>query len=418
MWFELFVALRYLRAKRKQTAISVISIISVIGIAAGVMALIVALALTTGFKEEFQSKLLGATSHINVQREDGGGIANYRELVEKVKKVSRVLGAAPAIYDQVFLSGPAGSQGAHVKGMDPRSEKNVSDILRYIVSGNPYDLARTSDVSENRGFQPEGIVLGSELAKNLGVSLGDVVTAISSKGPLSPLGMSPRFKKFKVVAILQSGLWDQDANWAYVSIPAAQKLASLPADQVTVIECKVDDIYDVKKIGTQIKSYLKGMGFTTSDWVDIYKPLFSALKFEKLMMFVTIGLIVLVAASNVIIILTMMVLEKQKDIAILSAMGATEKTITLVFVIQGLLVGLIGTGLGSVIGYAGCRILDRYHLIQLPPEVYSIAYVPFRVGLSDFSLIVLFSILVSFLATIYPARNAARINPVDVLRYE
>ncbi len=418
MKFELFVALRYLRAKRKQTTVSVISAISVMGVAAGVMALVIALALSTGFKEDVQSKIIGATSAINLLRIDATPIENYGELLKRIGNIEDVTGGAPAILNHVFVVSPFRNQGATLKGVHPDREREVSDFFSRLITENPGVLEGQESSFEGSSSPPlEKIIIGKEMARALGVHTGDTLKVFYPMGRLSPLGMTPSQKTLRVSAIFESGLWDIDANWAYVHIDTARRLFSFPDHSASFLQFRTEDLEGVEMIADSIRA-LAGSGFTTTTWIELNKPLFSALKLEKILLFLTIGLIVFVASLNIVTTLIMMVLEKQGDIAILSAMGATSKTIQLVFMLQGLIIGLTGTIIGGVLGIGVSWILDSYELIRLEAEVYSIPYIPFHIRIWDTVLVSLTALLISFLATIYPARKAAELDPVEVLRYE
>ncbi len=418
MKFELFIALRYLRARRKQTMVSVISAISALGIAAGVMALVIALALSTGFKEDVQRKIIGATSAINLLRIDSTPLLNYGELLNRIGNIPHVTASAPAILNQVFIASAIRNQGATLKGISPAREREVSDFLSQIIAGNPRALDEQELSVQGKDPVPlESVIIGNEMARALGVHVGETLKIFFPMGRLTPLGMTASQKTLRVAAIFESGLWDIDANWAYVHIDSARRLFSFPRDSASFLQFKTDDVEGVQAIADRIRAKA-GPGFTTTTWIELNKPLFSALKLEKILLFLTIGLIVFVASLNIVTTLIMMVLEKQGDIAILTAMGATAKTIQLVFMLQGLIIGLTGTIAGGVLGIGASWILDTYKLIQLEAEVYSIPYVPFHVRIWDASIISATALLISFLATIYPARKAAKLDPVEVLRYE
>ena len=421
MKFEAFIALRYLRAKRKQTMVSVISVISILGIAAGVMALVIALAFSTGFKEDVQGKILGATSAINLLRIDRTPMPKYEEVLRRVNGVPHVTGSAPAIFNQVVVASASHNQGAALKGINPAWESQVSDFLSHVVEGDPHALdnryAAAESSAEHMPPPLDKIIIGKEMSRAMGVRIGDTLKVLYLMGKLTPMGMTASEKTFRVAAIFESGLWDIDANWAYVHIDAARRLFSYPERSTLVLQFKIDDLENAEAIAANIRARA-GDGFVTTTWIELNKPLFSALKLEKLVLFLTIGLIVFVASLNIVTTLIMMVLEKQRDIAILTAMVATEKTIQRVFMLQGLIIGLIGTAIGDVLGISISWILNTYKLLKLEAEIYSIPYVPFHVRGWDAVLISVTALVISYLATIYPARSAAKLDPVEALRYE
>ena len=421
MKFEAFIALRYLRAKRKQTMVSVISVISIVGIAAGVMALVIALAFSTGFKEDVQGKILGATSAINLLRIDRTPMPKFEEVLRKVSSIPHVTGSAPAIFNQVFIASASHNQGAALKGINPAWESQVSDFLSHVVEGDRHALdtryAGSESFAENIPPPLDKIIIGKEMSRAIGARVGDTLKVLYPMGRLTPMGMTASQMTFRVAAIFESGLWDIDANWTYVHIDAARRLFSYPEGSALVLQFKIDDLENAEAIAEDIRARA-GNGYITTTWIELNKPLFSALKLEKLVLFLTIGLIVFVASLNIVTTLIMMVLEKQRDIAILTAMGATEKTIQRVFMLQGLIIGLIGTVIGDILGIGISWILDTYKLLKLEAEIYSIPYVPFHVRGWDAVLISVTALVISYLATIYPARSAAKLDPVEALRYE
>lgn len=409
MNFELFIAGRYLRARRKEAVISVITAISVLGVAAGVMALVISLAINNGFRNTLQRNLLGATAHVNVmEKEPGPGIANWRELIMRFQKIPHVIAAAPVLYGQVFLSGPQSGKGAVLKGIDAASETRIGDTLLHLKRGS---LDRLRD----DGPYP-GIILGSKLAQDTGMLLNGIVMVISPQGNLTPFGPRPGERRFRVVGIFESGFYDFDDNWAYGSLSAVQKILSV-RDVVNSIELKVDDLYLAPAIAKEAEK-IAGPLFGATNWQEQNRQLLNALRMERAVTAVTIGLIEMIAALNILITLVMMVMEKYRDIAVLMSMGARRSQIRRIFVAQGLLIGFVGTVIGLTLGYTLCYFADRYRWIRLDEQVYALSFVPFEPRAWDGLWVAGAAILISFLATIYPARNATRILPAEVLRYE
>jgi lipoprotein-releasing system permease protein len=458
MRFELFVATRYLRAKRRQAFIGVITAISILGVAAGVASLIVALAINNGFRQDLQQRLLGSTSHVSLLRVQSDGIKDWPALLDRLSKRPHVVAAAPAIYEQVLISRGPRARGAVLKGMIPSYERRVSDLLSTVRIGSAADLedmgssansgssaASTADrnglrnsnstatgadrsvratpdtadsmanVQERVAAMPP-IILGKDMADELGASVGSVVLVTSPQGELTPFGMVPKYSRFRVVGIFNSGFFDYDTSWAFTRLSDAQRLFGL-GDLISVIQFKVDDIYQADSIAKQLEQ-AAGSGFMATSWMEQNRALFRALRLERLVTFITIGLIVFVAALNILISLTMMVMEKTKDIAVLLSMGTRKVQIRRLFVAQGVLIGLIGTAIGLVVGFALSWAGARYHLISLAPEVYSIDYVPFAPRVIDGVLVALVAVGISFVATVYPSWSAARILPAEALRYE
>jgi lipoprotein-releasing system permease protein len=427
--FELFIATRYLRAKRRQAVIGVVTGISIAGVAAGVASLIVALAINNGFSQDLQTRLLGSTSHVNLLRIQADGIRNWRPVLDRLVTMPHVKAGAPAIYDQVLISRGSHARGAQLKGVIPDYERRVSDLLQTVkvgsvdplnpapespppTSSSPDDLATVK--SRIAAMPP--IILGKDMADALGATVGSIVLVTSPQGDLTPFGLVPKYERFKVVGVFDSGFYDYDATWAFTRLDAAQKLFAL-GDIVSVLEFKVDDIYKAGEIGDELQQ-AAGPGYMATNWMEQNKALFRALRLEKVVTFITIGLIVFVAALNILISLIMMVMEKTKDIAVLRSMGARKRQVRTIFMAQGLLVGLIGTAIGLVLGYVISYLGGRYHFISLSAEVYSIDYVPFAPRLVDGAVVALVSIGVSLIATIYPSISAARIYPAEALRYE
>jgi lipoprotein-releasing system permease protein len=424
--FELFIAARYLRAKRRQAVIGVVTVISIIGVAAGVASLIIALAINNGFRQDLQQQLLGSTAHIGLERAQADGIRQWRPLLDKVQHQPHVVAAAPALYEQVLVSRGARAQGLELKGVVPRYESRVSELLASVKVGSAQPL-RASDAFVKGEITPQiapneassaypPIVLGEDLADNLGATVGSVVLVTSPQGELTPYGLVPKYKRFRVAGLFKSGFYDYDSSWGLIRLEDAQTLFGL-GDVISVIEVKVDDIYKAPQIGTEIEN-VAGPGFMTTNWEEQHHSLFRALKTEGVVTFITISLIVFVAALNILISLTMMVMEKTKDIAVLMSMGTRKSQIRRIFTYQGLLIGIVGTAIGLVVGYVLSYLGGHYHWIHLSAEVYSIDYVPFAPKAVHGVIVAATAIAVSLLATVYPSWSAARILPAEALRYE
>ncbi len=405
MKFEILVAIRYLKAKRKQAVISLITLISIVGVAAGVAALIIALAINAGFRDDLQKRLLGAQAHVSILRKNrAGGITDYINLTRQIEQMPGVAFAAPAVYQKALIYSANQANGIIVKGIIPEMEKPLSALSTNMVDGSLKD------------FGEDSVILGKELSKALGAVHGDRVKIVSIETSLTPLGAVPRNRSFRVSGLFESGLYDLDSTWAYVPLSAAQRLFGL-GDVVSTIEVRVNDIYQAKAIGKEIIDRIGG-DFDFTDWMTMNQSIFQALRLERLVTMITIGLIVWVAALNIVATLIMMVLEKTRDIAILMSMGATKDNIRRIFILQGVIIGAVGTTLGVVIGQTVCRIADKYHLISLAPDVYSIAYVPFKAAALDSAIVAVLAIVISFIATLYPSAAASRLQPVEALRYE
>jgi lipoprotein-releasing system permease protein len=458
MRFEFFIASRYLRAKRKQAVIGVITVISIAGVTAGVASLVIALAINNGFRQDLQDRLLGSTSHVNLMRTMGDGIRDWRPLMERLQKQPHVVATAPIIYAQVLISLGGRAQGAVLKGIVPKDERRVSDLLDSVKKGSAEELeepeaasiaervadqtsgspdqknskskaagegARSTPEQENpdllgavqkrRAAMPP-ILLGKDMADQLGAKVGSIVLVTSPQGELTPFGMVPKYSRFRVAGIFDSGFYDYDLSWSFVRLSDAQRLFAL-GDVIQILEFKVDNIYQAAEIGRQLED-AAGAGFQTTNWMAQQKALFSALKTEKLVTFITVGLIVFVAALNILISLIMMVMEKTRDIAVLMSMGTRKAQVREIFIAQGALIGVVGTVIGLVLGYALSWTGGHYHLFSLSPEVYSIDYVPFAPRALDGIWVAVTAIGTSLVATIYPSWSAAKILPAEALRYE
>jgi lipoprotein-releasing system permease protein len=407
--FELFVAFRYLLARRRQAFISLISFVSILGVAVGVLALVVALALMNGLQGEVRSRIVGSAAHVYVWKMVEGGIDDYAAEAAKLRAVPHVIGAAPAILDKGMLTTEHDQAFVEVKGIDPALEPQVTEIAGAIESGSLKDL----DTSTEEGLA--GIAIGHDLSTQLGTYVGDTVTLLTPQGTLSPLGVMPRTRRLKVVAIFRLGLFEFDSAYGFVSLATAKRIFA--KDTIDFIQLKVDDIYRAPEIAQQVPEQL-GKEYLTQDWAEMNRSLFSALSLEKMAISITIGLIVMVAALNIIASLVLLVMEKSRDIAILKTMGASARSIMTIFMLQGLIIGTVGTVVGAAGGYVVSWVLDRYKLIQVPMDVYQVSHVPFVVLPLDFTVVIVAAIVICFCATIYPSRQAARLDPVQALRYQ
>lgn len=404
--FELHIAVRYLLAKRKQAFISVISAFTTIGVMVGVMAVIIALAIMTGLQQELRDRILGSTPHVYVWKL--GGIIDERAESDKLRQLPHVTGAAPAILGQGLVSASQETVPIQVKGIDPDLEPQVTDVKRAMLSG---DL----DGLRNGHGGLDGIVLGKDLAAKLRVEVGDEVSLLTAQGTLSPMGMMPRPRRMRVVGTFSLGLLEADSTFGYVSIETAKRL--FDKDQVDHIQLRLDDVIAAPRISEVIEEKL-GKDYLKQDWTEMNRSLFSALTLEKIAMSLAIGLIVGVAALNIVTSLVLLVIEKNRDIAILKTMGASAKSVTAIFVLQGLFIGLVGTAVGAVAGLLVCYVFDHYRLISMPMDVYQVSHLPFKVLPLDFAFVVIAAVVVCLLATIYPSRRAAHLDPAEALRYE
>jgi lipoprotein-releasing system permease protein len=418
MRYEWFIGLRYLKAKRKQTFISIITVISIAGVMVGVMALIVVLAVMSGFEKTLKEKILGTQAHLHLLKATQEGMDQYQEVTKRVEETKGVVSAAPFIISQVMLSSESNVFGVVLTGIDPDRVGRVTDLANNLKAG------RLEDLKGGKEGDPPGIILGVELAKHLSVSLNDSIQVISPLGTVTPMGMMPKMKRFRVKGIFYSGMYEFDNTMAYVSLESAQKFFSM-GDRVTGIEIKTNDIYKVKEIGREIRRKL-GFPFWTKDWMEMNHNLFSALRLEKIAMFIILVLIVLVAAFNIISTLIMVVMEKNKDIAILKSMGASSRSILKIFTIEGGVIGVVGTILGTILGLAAAFNLEKitdfveslFGFKILSSDVYYIDKLPSQVNPLDVILIVLTAVLISLLATLYPSWRASKLDPAEALRYE
>ncbi|MHB8053855.1 MAG: ABC transporter permease [Candidatus Aminicenantales bacterium] len=407
MGYERFIAKRYLTARRKQAFISVITVISTAGITIGVAALIIAVALITGFQRDVQTKILGATSHLMVSEMMGEGLSDYETVAAKIRPLPGVISVSPVAYGMVLFQGPAKSQGAMLKGMDLVQEAKQQPWLRALESGA---------IPEKKNGPREGILLGRDLAFSIGAGVGDIVTVVTASSRVGPLGMVPRIKPFQVTGIFRTGLYEFDSTTALADLSAAQKFLGL-GNRVSYLQVMIRDIFAADRYKSELKRVLSPLTYVTT-WTELNQSLFSALKLEKNIIFLTITLIVIVAALNIIATLILMVMEKTRDIGILMALGATPAEIRKIFFLQGAMIGIVGTALGTALGLLWCLAANTFKLIRVPVDIYQIPYVPFRIAILDLLLIIGVSLSISFLSTLFPSHRAAKINPVTALKYE
>ena len=421
--YEIFVGLRYLRAKRRNRTISLNTVVSIAGITLGVAALIGTVGIMTGFKEDIQAKILGTTAHIIVQDRMKDGISEYDPVTKQVATVPGVVAATPFVLKQVLLTTQTAVQGIVIRGIDPQREGTVTELAKNLSTGQLADLSRPVKVKQPPADNPTGpavetekpgIILGKELAMRLGVFVGDTVNVVSPVGPISAIGMVPKIRTFALIALFQSGMYEYDSSLAYIDLAEAQKFFNM-GQTVTGIEIKVTDVFRAAETARSVEQSL-GFAYGARDWMQMNRNLFSALKLEKTMMFLLLVLITIVASFNIVSTLTMIVTEKQKEIAILKAMGATRKSIRRIFMLNGLIIGLSGTAIGIPLGYAFLWLIQTFWTFD--PTVYYISRIPVHVQALDVLLVAGSAIVISFAATVYPSLQAAKLEPVAALRYE
>ncbi|MEW6053595.1 MAG: lipoprotein-releasing ABC transporter permease subunit [Nitrospirota bacterium] len=405
--YHFFVALRYLKSKKKHKGISVNTLISIGGVAVGVMALLVVLSVMSGFHEDLQKKILGVNAHMVIMNYRGT-LPAYQQVTEQLKDETEILSAAPFVMGQVMVSYGKKAHGVFLRGVDPEKEKKTTEIGRFMREGSIEGLAA--------GGKVPGIIIGRELAGSIGAFRGDTISILSPIGKIGPLGMLPKIRQFRVVGIFEVGMFEYDSNLVLTDLKAAQEFFDMK-DEVTGIQLKLADIYNASEVRERIQNKL-GFPLYAKDWMQMNRNLFSALKLEKFAMFVILVLIILVASFNIVSTLIMNVIEKKREIAILKAMGATDRGVMTIFMLQGMLIGLVGTVIGVSGGYLLCYVLNSYEIIKLPADVYYLSHLPVKTKLFDFITVSLSAVIISFLATLYPAWQAARMNPVEPLRYE
>lgn len=409
MGYEFFIALRYLRARRRQTAVSVITGIAVAGLALGVAALIVAQAMVTGFRSGLQERILQGTAHLNLLHDDNSEIDDYQNLTTRMREVPGIRAAAATIYAPVLIDAGGDQEQAVIKGVDLEAPPEASEIFSTVIEGDPQNLDQAGDAP--------GVLLGRELARILGVGVGNRITIVSAQRRLTPLGLQsrPRYTELKVAGIFASGLYDYDASWAYVALRTAQEMTGRSG--ANVIQMKVTNLDEVEKYAVQVRE-VAGEGYTTTTWQELNRPLFAALQLQHRIIVIFFALLIAIAALNIITALTMMVMEKNRDIAILRAQGATPRAIQRIFLFQGLIIGGVGSGIGLGLGLLLCELANRFNLISLPAEFYAVSSITLHARWQDSGWVVLLTLTISLLATLYPSHAASRLTPVEALRYE
>jgi len=416
MRYELFIGLRYLRARRRETFISLITLISILGVMIGVMTLNVVMAVMTGFEEVLRDRLLGINAHIAVVK-PGDRLTDYEQVVDQIEQEKGVVAAAPSVYGQVMVTSGARVSGVVVRGIDPDRAARVVDIQPYIKEGSLGALNKSYPVEvEGRSVSLPGVILGTRLAGQLKALVGEPVQVVSPLATPTVLGMVPKVRRFVVVGLFDSGMHEYDATLVYMNLADAQRFFEI-GDSVSSIEIRVQDVYQAQEIAGRIQRKL-GFPYFAEDWSRLWPNLFSALRLEKTVYFLVLLLMVLIGAFNIISTLIMVVMEKKKDIAILQSMGATRRSIRRIFLIKGCVIGTVGTLLGVLFGYGICLLIERYQFIELPKDVFLISTVPVRIYLGNFVLVALTSFFVCLLASVYPARHAAKLDPVEIIRYE
>jgi lipoprotein-releasing system permease protein len=416
MKYEWFIGLRYLKARRQETFISLITVISILGVMIGVMTLNVVMAVMTGFEETLRDRLLGINAHIALVK-TGDQLRDYEKLLEQVRHENGVVAASPSIYGQVMLTAGSRVSGVLVRGVDPDRVNGVIDIQKYMVEGSLQNLKQPQPLRvDDRTVLLPGLILGVRLANQLGVFAGSPVQVVSPLGSPTAIGVIPKVRRFMVVGLLKTDMSEIDSTLVFMNLYDAQKFFEI-GDAATNIEIRVKDVYQARSIADNIQRKV-GFPYFVEDWSRLWPNLFSALRLEKTVYFLVLLLMVLVGAFNIVSTLIMVVMEKRKDIAILQSMGATRESIRKIFLFKGCVIGIVGTVLGVFFGLAICFLIQKYHFIELPKDVFLISTVPVRIYLSNFVLVAFASLFVCLLASIYPARQAAKLDPVEIIRYE